>query len=79
MLFRSRRAEIEKVYSQLIDWPEGIRYAKPGLQTHTTYLNGLGTRTDQKVGRDAIERLAILKKEYTRIKAEADKVLGGSQ
>jgi len=69
-------AAIEKVYSQLIDWPEGIRYAKPGLQTHTTYLNGLGTRTDQKVGRDAIERLAVLKKEYARIKAEADKLLG---
>jgi hypothetical protein len=69
-------AAIEKIYSQLIDWPEGVRYAKPGLQTHTTYLNGLGTRTDQKVGRDAITRLAELKKEYARLKAETDKLLG---
>lgn len=70
----TRRAEIEQVYSQLVDWPEGVRYARPGLQTHTNYLNGLGTRVDQKVGRDAIERLAQLKKEYARISAEAEKI-----
>jgi hypothetical protein len=69
-----RRTEIEQVYSQLVDWPEGVRYARPGLQTHTNYLNGLGTRVDQKVGRDAIERLAQLKKEYARISAEAEKI-----
>lgn len=69
-------AAIEKIYSQLADWPEGVRYARPGLQTHTSYLNGLGTRTDQKVGRDAIERLATLKKDYARLKAETDKLLG---
>ncbi len=69
-------AAIEKIYSQLVDWPEGIRYARPGLQTHTSYLAGLGTRTDQKVGRDAIERLAQLKKDYARLKAETDRLLG---
>jgi hypothetical protein len=45
-------------------------------QAHTSYLAGLGTRTDQKVGRDALERLAVLKKDYDRLKAEADKLLG---
>ena len=69
-------AVIEKLYAQLTTWPEGVRYARPGLQAHTQYLAGLGTRTDQKVGRDAFERLAALKKDYARLKAEADKLLG---
>jgi len=67
-------AAIEKVYAQLVAWPEGVRYNRPGLQQHASYLAGLGTRTDQKVGRDAIERLAVLKKEYARLKAAADKL-----
>jgi hypothetical protein len=71
-----RLAAIDKIYSQLVTWPEGVRYSRPGLQAHTSYLAGLGTRTDQKVGRDAFERLAVLKKDYERLKAEADKLLG---
>jgi hypothetical protein len=71
-----RLAAIDKIYSQLVTWPEGVRYSRPGLQAHTSYLSGLGTRTDQKVGRDAFERLAVLKKDYARLKAEADKLLG---
>ena len=69
-------AAIEKLYAQLATWPEGVRYARPGLQAHASYLAGLGTRTDQKVGRDAVERLAVLKKDYERLKAEADKLIG---
>jgi hypothetical protein len=69
-------AAIEKIFSQLATWPEGVRYSRPGLQAHTSYLAGLGTRVDQKVGRDALERLAALKKDYERLKAEADKVGG---
>ena len=45
-----------------------------GVQTHTSYLAGLGARTDQKVGRDAIARLAELQKDYARLKAEADRL-----
>jgi len=71
-----RLAAIEKIYSQLATWPEGVRYARPGLQAHTSYLAGFGTRTDQKVGRDAFERLAVLKKDYERLKAEADTLIG---
>jgi len=71
-----RLAALDKVYSQLVTWPEGLRYSRPGLQAHTSYLAGLGTRTDQKVGRDALERLAVLKKDYERLKAEADTLLG---
>ncbi|MEW5982737.1 MAG: hypothetical protein AB1806_10245 [Acidobacteriota bacterium] len=69
-------AAIEQLYSQLVTWPEGVRYARPGLQAHTSYLAGLGTRVDQKVGRDAFERLAVLKTDYARLKAEADKLIG---
>jgi len=69
-------AAIEKIFGQLVTWPEGVRYSRPGLQAHTSYLAGLGTRTDQKVGRDAFERLAVLKKDYERLKAEADKIIG---
>jgi photosystem II stability/assembly factor-like uncharacterized protein len=69
-------ASVDEIYSQLVAWPEGVRYARPGLQDHTQYLNGLGTRVDQKVGRDAIERLAQLKKDYARLKALTDKLLG---
>ena len=73
----NKLASIDEIYSQLTTWPEGVRYARPGLQEHTSYLNGLGTRVDQKVGRDALERLAQLKKEYARLKALADRLLGG--
>lgn len=69
-------AAVEQLYSQLVTWPEGIRYARPGLQQHASYLAGLGTRVDQKVGRDAVERLAVLKQDYARLKAEADKLIG---
>jgi len=69
-------AAIEKIYAQLTTWPEGVRYSRPGLQAHASYLAGLGTRTDQKVGRDAIERLAVLKHDYERLKAETDKLIG---
>ena len=40
-----------------------IRYSKPELQTHITYLYSLTNGTDQKIGRDAIERYEILRKE----------------
>jgi photosystem II stability/assembly factor-like uncharacterized protein len=40
-----------------------IRYSKPELQTHITYLYSLTTATDQKIGRDAIDRYAVLRKE----------------
>jgi hypothetical protein len=56
--------------------PEPVRYGKPGLQTHITYLAGMTTRGDQKVGRDALERYEVLKKELDAVLAETDRVLG---
>jgi len=40
-----------------------VRYGKPGLQAHITYLAGMTARGDQKVGRDALERYQVLRKE----------------
>src|SRR5207244_10285298 len=39
---------------------EPVRYGKPGLQAHITYLASMTANVDQKVGRDAIERYAVL-------------------
>jgi photosystem II stability/assembly factor-like uncharacterized protein len=52
-----------------------IRYSKPELQTHITYLYSLTTGTDQKIGRDAIERYEILRKELDGRIAELNKIL----
>jgi hypothetical protein len=53
-----------------------IRYSQPGLQSHITYLAGMTARSEQKVGRDALERYAVLRKELDAIKAELVRVLG---
>ena len=51
---------------------EPVRYGKPGLQAHITYLAGMTTGADQKIGRDAIDRYNVLKKELDAIRAEID-------
>jgi photosystem II stability/assembly factor-like uncharacterized protein len=53
-----------------------VRYGKPGLQAHITYLNGMTNAVDQKIGRDAIARYAVLKRELDAVTAELDRVLG---
>jgi hypothetical protein len=55
---------------------EPVRYGKPGLQAHITYLASMTSNVDQKIGRDAIERYQVLKKELDALRAEADHVLG---
>jgi hypothetical protein len=52
-----------------------IRYSKPELQTHITYLYSLTNGADQKIGRDAIERYEILRKDLDTRLAELNKVL----
>jgi hypothetical protein len=51
---------------------EPVRYGKPGLQAHITYLAGMTTGADQKIGRDAVERYGVLRKELDAIRAELD-------
>jgi hypothetical protein len=55
---------------------EPVRYGKPGLQAHVSYLASMTANVDQKIGRDAVERYAVLKKEFEALRAEADQVLG---
>jgi len=55
---------------------EPVRYGKPGLQAHITYLASMTTSADQKIGRDAIERYEVLRKELEALRQEVDQVLG---
>ena len=57
---------------------EPVRYGKPGLQTHITYLASMTSSVDQKIGRDAVERYQVLKKEFDTLRAEADRILGAT-
>ena len=53
-----------------------IRYGKPGLQAHITYLAGMTARADQKVGQDAYERYTFLRTELESAKAKLDRAIG---
>jgi len=46
------------------------------LQTQITYLYSLTTATDQKIGRDAVERYEVLRKELDSRIAELNRILG---
>ena len=67
-------AKVNEVASHLIT--PAIRYSKPELQTHVTYLYGEDNNTDQKVGHDAMDRYLELKKELELRNAELIKILG---
>jgi hypothetical protein len=67
-------AKVQAITAKLIT--PAPRYSKPALQAHITYLAGMTSRGDQKVGRDALERYLVLKKELDTIKAEIIRVLG---
>ena len=60
-----------EIYYTITNTPEGVRYNKPGLQAHVQYLGSLTGGVDQKIGRDAIERYQVLKKEFEALKAAA--------
>jgi hypothetical protein len=68
---------VQAVAAKLLTEP--VRYGKPGLQAHITYLNGMTTAVDQKIGRDAIARYRVLRREFDAVKAEVDRVLGPGQ
>ncbi len=55
---------------------EPVRYGKPGLQAHISYLAGMTTSADQKIGQDAIGRRGVLEKELVAVTAQVDKLLG---
>jgi hypothetical protein len=70
----SMRERLAPVVDQLMT-PE-IRYSKPGLQSQINYLRGMTIRTDQKVGRDALERYETLRQQLDELTAEVDRILG---
>ena len=69
-------ARVSALAAKLLTEP--VRYGKPGLQAHITYLAGMTANVDQKIGRDAIERYQVLKKELNALQAEADQILGSN-
>ena len=67
-------AKVNQFASLIIEEP--YRYSTPKLRVHITYLYGMTNSTDQKIGRDAVERLGTLRKEFEARKVEMDKILG---
>jgi hypothetical protein len=53
-----------------------VRYSQPALQTHVTYLYSETNGSDQKVGRDAIERYQELRRQIDQVTTDLDRVLG---
>ena len=53
-----------------------IRYSKPELQAHIQYLYSMTMQSDQKIGRDAITRYGVLRRDLDDRILEVKKVLG---
>ena len=69
----SKASRVDAVAAKLFTEP--VRYGKPGLQAHITYLAGMTMAADQKIGRDALERYATLRKDLDALRAELDTIL----
>jgi hypothetical protein len=69
----NQRDALETLGGHLIT--PSIRYSQPELQTHITYLYSETNATDQKIGRDTIERYEALRKELNARIAELEKIL----
>jgi hypothetical protein len=68
----AKAAKAREIYEKLVNTPEEVRYNKPGLQAHIQYLGQMTAGVDQKIGRDAIERYQILRKELDGLVAQAN-------
>ncbi|MDQ6830473.1 MAG: hypothetical protein M3081_16570 [Gemmatimonadota bacterium] len=66
--------QIQAIEARLVTPP--IRYSKPGLQAHITYLAGMTNSADQKIGRDAVERYKTLRAMLDAELAAIRKLLG---
>jgi hypothetical protein len=56
---------------------EPVRYGKPGLSAHVSYLRGMTSNVDQHPGSDALARYQVLKKEVDDAVAELNRAIGG--
>jgi len=59
---------LDAIAARLLSEP--VRYGKPGLQEHIRYLATMTAGSDQKIGRDAVER-------YTALRKEMDGIIAG--
>jgi len=66
-------SQVDEIAAKLFTEP--VRYGKPGLQAQITYLAGMTIAADQKIGRDAVERYAILRKELDTLRGQLDTIL----
>jgi hypothetical protein len=71
---RDSLARVTALEARLVTPP--VRYSRPGLQAHIAYLYSATTGADQKVGRDAAERYAVLRRELDAAQAEARAAIG---
>jgi photosystem II stability/assembly factor-like uncharacterized protein len=66
--------KLNELADKLITSP--IRYSEPKLLTHITYLYSMTNGADEKPGKDAVDRLKVLRKNLDDRKKELDKILG---
>jgi len=69
-------AKVDSLATTLFGADEGVRYGRPGLQTQITYLAGMTARVDQRIGRDAVDRYQVLRKDLDALQAAVLRVLG---
>ncbi|MFI5231370.1 MAG: WD40/YVTN/BNR-like repeat-containing protein [Gemmatimonadales bacterium] len=67
-------AKLNALADDLITSP--IRYSEPKLLTHITYLYSMTNGADQRPGKDAIDRLKVLRTRLDEKKKALDKILG---
>jgi hypothetical protein len=67
-------ARVEKVAA--IMRTVNVRYGKPGLSAHISYLRGMTSNVDQHPGKDALDRYTLLRKELDDAIAELDRAIG---
>ncbi|HEX7546615.1 MAG TPA: hypothetical protein VF368_07790, partial [Gemmatimonadaceae bacterium] len=67
-------AKLNALAEKLITSP--IRYSEPKLLTHITYLYSMTNGADQKPGKDAVDRLKVLRTDLDAKKKELDKIVG---
>jgi hypothetical protein len=53
-----------------------VRYGKPGLSAHISYLRGMTSNVDQHPGKDALDRYALLRKELDDAISQLDRAIG---
>jgi photosystem II stability/assembly factor-like uncharacterized protein len=68
-----QRRQLEALSAKIETEP--VRYGKPGLQAHVSYLAGMTRGPDMKIGRDAISRYNTLKAELDAIVAELNRLV----